>query len=99
MMTGPVAKIFYEFNGFRLDVQQRLLTAAADGRPISLPPKAFETLLYFVDRRGELMEKTAIMKAVWPNIIVEENSLNQNISIIRRALGETPGEHRFIVTE
>jgi TolB-like protein len=98
-MTGPVAKIFYEFNDLRLDVQQRLLTAAGNGQPIPLPPKAFETLLYFVERRGELLEKTAIMKAVWPNIIVEENSLNQNISIIRRALGETPGQHRFIVTE
>ena len=98
-MTGPVARIFYEFDDFRLDVQQRLLIAAGNGQPISLPPKAFETLLYFVERRGELLEKTAIMKAVWPNIIVEENSLNQNISIIRRALGERPGEHRFIVTE
>src|ERR1700722_7493763 len=98
-MTGPVAKIFYEFNDFRLDVQQRLLIAAGNGQPIPLPPKAFETLLYFVERRGELLEKAALMKAVWPNIIVEENSLNQNISIIRRALGETPGQQRFIVTE
>jgi TolB-like protein len=98
-MTEPEARIFYEFSGFRLDVQQRLLTASADGRPIALPPKAFETLLYFVERRGELLEKTTVMKAIWPNIIVEENSLNQNISVIRRALGENPGEHRFIVTE
>jgi TolB-like protein len=98
-MTRPAAKVFYEFSGFRLDLQQRLLTASTDNQPIALPPKAFETLLYFVERRGELLEKTAVMKAVWPNIIVEENSLNQNISVIRRALGESPGEHRFIVTE
>lgn len=98
-MTEPGARTFYEFSGFRLDPQQRLLTASADGRPIPLPPKAFETLLYFVERRGELLEKTTVMKAIWPNIIVEENSLNQNISVIRRALGESPGEHRFIVTE
>src|SRR5579863_266162 len=98
-MTEPEAIIFYEFSGFRLDMQQRLLTASANGRPIPLPPKAFETLLYFVERRGELLEKTSLMKAIWPNIIVEENSLNQNISVIRRALGENPGEHRFIVTE
>jgi adenylate cyclase len=98
-MTEPGARIFYEFSGFRLDLQQRLLTASADGRPIPLPPKAFETLLYFVERRGELLEKATVMKAIWPNIIVEENSLNQNISVIRRALGENPGEHRFIVTE
>ncbi len=73
--------------------------SSAERRPIPLPPKAFEALLYFVERRGELLEKTTLLKAIWPNIIVEENSLNQNISVIRRALGESPGEHRFIVTE
>ena len=91
--------MFYEFSEFRLDIQQRLLSAGADGRPIPLPPKVFETLLYFVERRGELLDKSTLMKAVWPNVIVEENSLNQNISVIRRALGESPSQHRFIVTE
>jgi DNA-binding winged helix-turn-helix (wHTH) protein len=98
-MTQPAAKMFYEFSEFRLDIQQRLLSAGADGRPIPLPPKAFETLLYFVERRGELLDKSTLMKAVWPNVIGEENSLNQNISVIRRALGESPSQHRFIVTE
>src|SRR5271170_1528509 len=98
-MTDPGARIFYEFSGFRLDPQQRLLLSSAERRPIPLPPKAFEALLYFVARRGELLEKTTLIKAIWPNIIVEENSLNQNISVIRRALSESPGEHRFIVTE
>jgi TolB-like protein/Tfp pilus assembly protein PilF len=98
-MTEPVAKIFYEFREFRLDPQQRLLTVGADARPIPLPPKVFDTLLYFVERRGELLDKATLLKAVWPNVVVEENSLNQNISVIRRALGESPGEHRFIVTE
>ncbi len=91
--------MYYEFGDFRLDIQLRLLTTGAEGRPVPLPPKAFETLLYFVERRGELLDKAALMKAVWPNTVVEENSLNQNISVIRRALGESPGEHRFIVTE
>jgi DNA-binding winged helix-turn-helix (wHTH) protein len=97
-MTEPGARIFYEFGGFRLDPQQRLLTVK-DGLPIPLPAKAFETLLYFMERRGKLPEKATLLKAIWPNIVVEENSLNQNISVIRRALGESPGEHRFIVTE
>jgi adenylate cyclase len=91
--------MFYEFSGFRLDIQKRLLLAEADGQPVPLPPKAFETLLYFLERRGELLDKGTLMKAVWPNVVVEENSLNQNISVIRRALGESPNQHRFIVTE
>jgi len=98
-MTDSAAKVFYEFSDFRLDPLQRLLLARRDGRPVPLPPKAFETLLYFVERRGELLDKATLLKAVWPNVVVEENSLNQNISLIRRALGESPGEHRFIVTE
>jgi TolB-like protein len=98
-MPETAAKIQYEFNDFRLDPQQRLLLSGPEGRPIPLPPKQFDTLLYFVERRGELLDKTTLMRAIWPNIVVEENSLNQNISALRRVLGESPGEHRFIVTE
>jgi DNA-binding winged helix-turn-helix (wHTH) protein len=67
-MTDQGTRIFYEFSGFRLDPQQPLLLAGAEGRPIPLSPKAFETLLYFVERRGELLEKNTLMKAVWPSI-------------------------------
>ena len=98
-MTEPGTRIVYEFDGFRLDLQQRLLLSAVDGRPIPLTPRVFDTLLYFVERRGELLDKATLMKAIWPNIVVEENNLNQNISALRRVLGESPGEHRFIVTE
>jgi len=98
-MPETASKIQYEFNNFRLDPQQRLLLSGAERRPIPLAPKVFDTLLYFVERCGELLDKTTLMKAIWPNVVVEENSLNQNISALRRALGESPGEHRFIVTE
>lgn len=66
--------------------------------PITLTSKVFETLLYLVEHRGELVEKATLMKAIWPNVVVEENNLTQNISALRRALGETALEHRFIVT-
>lgn len=98
-MTEAQARVLYEFQGFRVDPQQRLLLAGAGGEPIPLAPKVFDTLLYFIERRGELLDKATLMKAVWPNVVVEENSLNQNISALRRALKEAPGEHRFIVTE
>jgi TolB-like protein len=96
-MDEPQARL-YEFGGFRLDLQQHLLLSNRDGQPISLPARVFETLLYLVEHRGELLDKSTLMKAVWPNVVVEENSLNQNISTLRRVLGENPGEHRFIVT-
>jgi TolB-like protein len=98
-MADAGTRFFYEFGEFRLDPQQRLLCIAADGRPVLLVPKAFETLMYLLERRGESLSKNLLMKALWPNLVVEENSLNQTISAVRRALGERPGEHRFIVTE
>ena len=38
------------------------------------------------------------MAAVWPDSFVEESNLTQQISMIRRALGESAGEDRYIVT-
>ena len=64
-----------------------------------LAPKVFDTLLYLVERPGQLIAKRELLEAIWPHVVVEENNLNQAISALRRVLGETPGAHRFIVTE
>lgn len=93
--THPVG---YEFGDFRLDIQQRTLLVRAGGRPLPINSRAFDLLQFFVEHPGELLNKAALMKAVWPNVVVEENNLNQHISALRRVLGERPEEHRFIVT-
>lgn len=87
----------YEFGEFRLDAVKRLLLRQ-DGERIALPPKAFDTLLYFVQNSGRLLDKDELLQAVWADTVVEENNLNQHISTLRRALGEKRDEHRFIVT-
>ena len=87
----------FAFEGFSLDPRQRRLFGP-DGRSLPLSGRAFDTLLYLVEHPNQLIDKQALMKAVWPNVIVEDNNLNQNILIVRRVLGESPGEHRFIVT-
>jgi DNA-binding response OmpR family regulator len=69
----------YEFAEFRLLAAQRRLVARADGRPIDLTQKAFDALLYLVRRPGELLDKATLLKAIWPNLVVEENNLNQVI--------------------
>ena len=88
----------YAFGGFHLDSRRRVLSRAL-GEPIPLPPKALDTLLYLVERAGAVVDKRELLSAIWPHVVVEENNLNQTISTLRRILGETPGEHRFIVTE
>ena len=85
-MNGPRERLVYEFGGFRLDPQRRRL-CLADGRPILLHDKLFDALLYLIEHAGQLVEKTEMMSALWPNLIVEENNLTQTISRLRRALG------------
>lgn len=88
----------YEFGEFRLDAGKRLLLRRESGEVLPLTPKVFETLLCFVRRSGIVITKDELMETVWAETIVEENNLSQNISILRRALGEKRGEHRFIAT-
>lgn len=88
----------YEFDGFRVDPVRRMLIGP-DGQPVRLKPKVFDTLLYLVQHPHELLDKRTLLKAVWPNVVVEENNLNQAISTLRRVLGERPEDHRFILTE
>ena len=90
--------VTYRFSGFSADPVRRLLFGP-DGQPIALKPRVFDTLLYLIEHRGELLQKQALLDAVWPHVVVEENNLNQAISTLRRVLGETRDEHRFIVTE
>lgn len=95
-MSAGTAEIC-QFHGYRLDVVRRQLLDP-DGAPVPLMPKAIETLVYLVARAGQTVSKEELLRAVWPNVVVEENNLTQNISALRRAFGETLAERRFIVT-
>lgn len=88
----------YEFGDFRLDAARRVLLLKSGARTLPLTSRAFDTLLYLVEHPGKLLTKATLISAIWPEVVVEENSLNQNISLLRRVLGESPGEYRFIVT-
>jgi len=94
-MNGPPGHV-YEFGDFHLDAEKRLLWRG--DAPVPLTPRVFETLLYMVEHHDTVLDKERLMEAVWPDSIVEENNLTQNVSTLRRVFGETPGSHRFIVT-
>ena len=97
-MNDSVRHTVYAFEGFRLDAQRHVLFGG-DGQPIPLTPRLFDTLLYFVERAGQLLMKEQLLEALWPNVVVEEHNLNKTVSELRRILGEKPGEHRFIITK
>ena len=95
-MNDPLNGI-YKFGEFTLDGNKRLLLQG-DSVPVALTPKVFDLLLYLAHHAGTVVGKDELLSAVWPDTIVEENNLSQNISILRRALGEKRGEHQFIAT-
>jgi Tol biopolymer transport system component/DNA-binding winged helix-turn-helix (wHTH) protein len=86
----------YEFGPFRLDVGERLLMR--DGRVTPLPPKVFDTLLVLVENSGRVVSKDELMQSLWPDTFVEESNLTQNISQLRRALGDGAGGPQYIET-
>ena len=89
-------KNFYEFGPFRVDPEERLLWRGK--KPVPLKPKVFDTLLVLVQRGEGLVLKDDLMKGVWPDTFVEESNLAQNIFVLRKALGDTSSEQRYIVT-
>jgi DNA-binding winged helix-turn-helix (wHTH) protein len=76
----------YRFGPFEIDLQQRLLLRTGHSVPIT--PKAFDTLAVLVARPGRVLEKAELLKLVWRDTFVEENNLTQNISALRKVLGE-----------
>jgi TolB-like protein len=86
-----------EFGGFRLDPAERSLVAA-DGTPIQLTRRLYETLLYMVERPGRLLEKQSLLDAIWKGTVVEENTLSRTVSALRQLLGDGTSDLRFIET-
>lgn len=93
-MKNYLGKI-YCFDKFRLDVAERLLF---DGeKTLTMSPKVFDTLLFMVENAGHILSKDHMLEEIWEGAFVEENNLAQNISILRRILGETK-DTKFIET-
>jgi DNA-binding winged helix-turn-helix (wHTH) protein/Tol biopolymer transport system component len=87
---------FYEFGPFRVDPRRQLLLR--DGQPVPVTSKAFETLLVLIQHSEQMVSKDELMKFLWPDTFVEESNLTQHVSMLRKALGESPQDRRYIVT-
>jgi len=85
----------YEFGGFRLDPQSRVLRRG--GTAVPLTPKAFDLLLVLVQNAQRVVTKDELMQAVWTDSFVEESNLTQTVFMVRKALDET-ADRRYIQT-
>ena len=79
-----------EFGGFRLDRGERSLYTAT-GAAVQLTRRLYDLLLHLAERPGRLVEKQALIDAVWRGSVVEENTLSRTISNLRQLLGERGG--------
>jgi len=84
------------FGPFRYDWEQRLLFR--EGETVPLAPKVGETLRVLLERRGTVVGKAELMRAVWPDTRVEDIGLARNISQLRKALGDESESGRYIET-
>ena len=74
------------FGRWRLSPTGRRLFA--DGTPVILGGRAFELLLALVEAKGGIVSKETLMRRVWPGTVVDDNSLQVQISTLRKALGQ-----------
>jgi len=86
----------YRFGAFQLDTRERRLSRGCDVIPLRL--KVFDTLRVLVENAGQLVTKQELLDAIWPETTVEENNLNHNVSVLRKALGEKATGQQYIET-
>src|SRR5262245_11503428 len=92
----PPVKHCYEFGPFRVDADKRLLYR--DGEVVPLTARVFDVLLVLITNGGRTLTKEELMEQVWPGNFVEEGNLTRNVSTLRKALGESPDDHHYLVT-
>jgi len=86
MAINPTNHPSYQFAEFRIDSAERVLLR--DGDLVPLTAKVFDLLLMLVENHGHVVEKERLMREIWPDTFVEEGNLTQNISVLRKTLGE-----------
>jgi len=85
-----------QFGKFQIDGPAR--TLRREGAIVKLNSRAFDVLLYLAQNPGKVLARDELLKNVWPDAFVDEHSLAQSISVLRRALEEKPGDNSYIVT-
>lgn len=84
------------FGAFCVDPVRRILLR--DGEIVPITPKAFSILLLLIESRSQIVAKEELIQGAWSGAQVSDANLMQNISSLRKALGERAGDSRYIVT-
>jgi DNA-binding winged helix-turn-helix (wHTH) protein/TolB-like protein/Flp pilus assembly protein TadD len=96
MASIPRQNLIYQFGPFHLDTAEQ--TLSREEKPVALTGKAFQTLLVLVENSGHTVTKDDLLTRVWPDTFVEELTLAQNISTLRKALGDDKSDSKYIQT-
>ena len=86
----------FQFGKFQIDARAR--TLRREEKLVTLNYRSFDVLLYLVQNPGRALTRDELLKNVWHDTFVDEHSLAQSISVLRKALEERPGDNNFIVT-
>lgn len=86
----------YHFGAFRMDAAERRLWC--EDEPVSLTPKQFDLLFYFVENAGSVAKKEELLDAVWNDSYVEESTLARNVSWLRKKLDDGGNGRQIIET-
>src|ERR1041384_7223425 len=87
---------FYEFGPFRIDKVNHVLMR--DGETLPLKPKVFDTLLLLVENQGRVLDKDELLTRLWPDTVVVESNLSQNVYLLRKTLDDELGGEVYIET-
>src|SRR5262245_60955578 len=85
----------YTLGAYRLD-SDALELRDVEGRPVDLPPTAFDLLLHLVRNRERVVSKQELVRELWPDVVVNDNALAQCVWAARRAIGDGGRDQRFI---
>jgi pimeloyl-ACP methyl ester carboxylesterase/DNA-binding winged helix-turn-helix (wHTH) protein len=95
-MSAAVCASRIDFPPFHLDLAAGRLARGTEA--LDLPPKAFAVLQYLAERPGQLVSKEELLAGVWSDVFVTSDVLKVTIAEIRKVLGDSPKESRFIQT-
>src|ERR1700675_523010 len=79
-------------------VEPALNQISAAGKTVKLEPKAMAALIYLANRPGQVVSREALLSAVWPGVVVGDDSLTQVVIKLRKALGDVPEKPAYIQT-